>query len=521
MNQRIAPGATAFALMVLLVRDMGLPAGGDEIRRCRDQPDHAGGVCAPVWAPCWFCLGALARYRIVRARPVLRPGLLAGLLFGLEFVFIFVGVDRTTVSRMVVFLYTAPCFTVLGLHFFVPGERMAWRQWAGVMLAFAGLVLAFIDKASGGDALGDAFGVLAALFWAATTVLIRATSLARVTATKVLLYQLVVSAAVMFPLSWLVGERGIAAVLSAPTLWAMAYQVVVVAFASYLAWFWLLTRYLAGRLLVFSFLTPLFGVWFGMLLMRDQPSLHFLHRCGDGGGRHRAGQSAGAKMNRSRAFSCSACAPSAPAAGCCSIWRDLWRGGAAKRHPALAAMAMSSIVFAGSAQFLLAQLVGAGAPLLLSAGAVGLINLRHALYSASVAPMLAHLPRRWKLLLAYLLTDEAYAAAIPHLLAASAKHRSRRHAHWILFGSGFGLWAGWQVATLGRGGPRRPTAAGLGLDFALPLTFIAIVVPMISSRALLAAALAAGAAAVLLAALPYKLGLFLAALAGLAVGRGA
>jgi drug/metabolite transporter (DMT)-like permease len=200
--------------------------------------------------------------------------LFAGLLFALEFVFIFVGIDHTTVSRMVVFLYTAPCFTVLGLHLFVPGERMGWKQGAGVLLAFAGLVLAFVDKASGGTPLGDAFGVLAALFWAATTVLIRATALARVTATKVLLYQLVVSAAVMFPLSWLVGERGVTA-LSASTLWAMAYQIVMVAFISYLAWFWLLTRYLAGRLLVFSFLTPLFGVWFGMLLLGDQPSLHF------------------------------------------------------------------------------------------------------------------------------------------------------------------------------------------------------------------------------------------------------
>jgi drug/metabolite transporter (DMT)-like permease len=132
----------------------------------------------------------------------------------------------------------------------------------------------FADKASGGHPLGDFFGILAALFWAATTVLIRATSLARVTATKVLLYQLVVSAAIMFPLSWLVGERGIA-VLSAPTFLAMAYQIAIVAFASYLAWFWLLTRYLAGRLLVFSFLTPLFGVWFGMLLMGDRPSPGF------------------------------------------------------------------------------------------------------------------------------------------------------------------------------------------------------------------------------------------------------
>jgi drug/metabolite transporter (DMT)-like permease len=107
----------------------------------------------------------------------------------------FVGVERTTVSRMVVFLYTAPCFTVLGLHFFVPGERMAWRQWAGVMLAFAGLVLAFHRQGLRWRCRwATFFGVLAALFWAATTVLIRATSLARVTATKVLLYQLVVSA---------------------------------------------------------------------------------------------------------------------------------------------------------------------------------------------------------------------------------------------------------------------------------------------------------------------------------------
>ena len=275
MNARVAPGAGAFALMVLLCAVWGFQQVAMKIATAEISPIMQAALRSGLGAVLVF---AWARWRgvVLFGRDgSLRPGLLAGMLFGLEFVFIFVGVERTTVSRIVVFLYTAPCFTVLGLHFFVPGERMAWRQWAGVMLAFAGLVLAFIDKASGGDVLGDFFGVLAAMFWAATTVLIRATSLARVTATKVLLYQLVVSAAVMFPLSWLVGERGIA-VLSAPTLWAMAYQIVIVAFVSYLAWFWLLTRYLAGRLLVFSFLTPLFGVGFGMVLMFDQPSLHFI-----------------------------------------------------------------------------------------------------------------------------------------------------------------------------------------------------------------------------------------------------
>jgi len=185
--------------------------------------------------------------------------------------------------------------------------------------------------------------------------------------------------------------------------------------------------------------------------------------------------------------------------------------------PPLAAMAMSSIVFAGSAQFLLAQLVGGGAPQLLTAGAVGLVNLRHALYSASVAPILAHLPRRWKLLLAYLLTDEAYAAAIPHLLAAGPDGPAEC-SHWILFGSGFGLWAGWQLATLAGVLIGTQLPDDLGLDFALPLTFIAIAVPMIRSRALFAAALVAAVTAVTLATLPYKTGLFLAALAGLLAG---
>lgn len=274
MNTRVAPGPAAFGLMLLLCAIWGMQQVAMKFATAEISPilqaglrSAGGALLVYAWAR-WQGIALFARDQS------LRPGLLAGLLFGLEFVFIFVGVAHTTVSRMVVFLYTAPCFTVLGLHFFVAGERMGWRQGAGVLLAFAGLVLAFADKAAGGSFLGDAFGVLAALFWAATTVLIRATKLAQVTATKVLLYQLAVSAAVMFPLSWLFGERGIG-VLSAPTVWAMAYQIVVVAFISYLAWFWLLTRYLAGRLLVFSFLTPLFGVWFGMLLMNDRPSLHF------------------------------------------------------------------------------------------------------------------------------------------------------------------------------------------------------------------------------------------------------
>jgi drug/metabolite transporter (DMT)-like permease len=145
-------------------------------------------------------------------------------------------------------------------------------------MAFAGIALAFGDgfAAPGRSTLaGDALGILAAVGWAATTVLIRATRLARVSATKVLLYQLAVSAALLPLVAIALGEPGVKA-LTPVALASLAYQSVVVAFASYLTWFWLLTRYLASRLAVFSFAAPLFGVAFGHLVLGVPISSTFL-----------------------------------------------------------------------------------------------------------------------------------------------------------------------------------------------------------------------------------------------------
>lgn len=204
------------------------------------------------------------------------PGIAAGLLFGGEFVFIYAGLEHTAASRMVVFIYLAPIFTALGLHFWVPGEKLARGQWAGVLLSFSGIFLAFFDGffSSKNTITGDIFGIIAAVLWAATTVLIRATSLARVSATKTLFYQLAVSA-LMLPLASLaMGESGVAQLT--PLAWAsIAYQGAIVAFASYLAWFWLLRRYLAARLAVFSFLSPLFGVLAGVLVLDEPLSARF------------------------------------------------------------------------------------------------------------------------------------------------------------------------------------------------------------------------------------------------------
>lgn len=269
---RVAPGPAAFALMALLCAVWGLQQVAIKLA--------IGGV-SPVFQVGLRSLGAAllvfawARWRglpLGQTDGSLKPGLVAGLLFGLEFACIYAGLEYTGASRMVVFLYTAPCFTVLGLHAFVPGERIGWRQFAGIGLAFGGILLAFAEGLGGGGHwLGDALGVLAAILWAATTVVVRASALARVSAAKTLLYQLTVSAVIAFPLAWLLGEPGITALT--PTVAAsLLYQTLIVAFASYLTWFWLLTKYLASRLMVFSFLTPLFGVAFGVLLLGERMS---------------------------------------------------------------------------------------------------------------------------------------------------------------------------------------------------------------------------------------------------------
>jgi len=204
----------------------------------------------------------------------LGPGLVAGLLFAAEFFFIYYGLPHTTASRMVVFLYLAPCLTALGLALFVPGERLSAVQWTGTLVAFGGIVVAFADGLLGGGTgtvLGDLCGIAAAVFWASTTVVIRATRLAQASATKTLGYQLGLSALLLPLVSLALGEPGIVR-LTPLAVGSLVYQGVVVAFASYLIWFWLLTRYLAGRLAVFGFLTPLAGVAFGVMLLGERVS---------------------------------------------------------------------------------------------------------------------------------------------------------------------------------------------------------------------------------------------------------
>jgi 4-azaleucine resistance transporter AzlC len=175
---------------------------------------------------------------------------------------------------------------------------------------------------------------------------------------------------------------------------------------------------------------------------------------------------------------------------------------------------MSSIVFAGSSQLVTTQLVHESAPWFVMVLTIAVVNLRHVLYSASLAPYLASLSTRWKILLSYLLTDEAYAPSIMKYEAEGVKPFS----HWFLFGTGLSLWTTWQISTavgifLGTAIPE-----SWSLDFALPLTFIAMVVPVLKNRPAVASALSAGMVALIASPLPYRLGLILAAVVGIMVG---
>ena len=219
--------------------------------------------------------------------------------------------------------------------------------------------------------------------------------------------------------------------------------------------------------------------------------------------------------------------------------------------PAGMAQAMSAIVFAGSAQFIAAQLIGGGAPALVLLLTTCIVNVRHMLYSASIAPYFRPLRPTWKWLLAYFLTDEAYAVAIIHYQQTetrkhhggteytelslsdspcSPSHREASHClrgesitppdrrHWYFLGAGLALWTTWQLSTAAGIllGARVPPS--WSLEFALPLTFIALLAPILKDRPAVAAAVAAGAVGVIGAGWPYKLGLVAAALAGIAAG---
>ena len=279
MSARKALDGFVVATMVLLCAIWGAQQVAIKLAAPDVAPVMQVGLRSALSATLVLLFTALRGERLFVPDGTLRPGVVAGVLFAAEFVFVAEGLRRTSASHMAVLLYTAPIFTAVGLHFTVRGERLRRVQWLGVFLAFSGIALAFAGGWVRGGLSpemlgGDVLGVLAGLSWGATTVAIRGSRLSDAPAAKTLLYQL--AAAAVHLLAYAVVSGQVTQVSLTRVAWAsLLFQGVVVSFASYLTWFWLLRRYLASQVSVFSFLTPLFGVTFGVLVLGEHVDAAF------------------------------------------------------------------------------------------------------------------------------------------------------------------------------------------------------------------------------------------------------
>jgi drug/metabolite transporter (DMT)-like permease len=232
-------------------------------------------------------LSALFILPFLRAIPVkvlisskyLLPGLWLSVLFAAEFLLVAEALKYTSASHTVVLLYTAPIFVALGLHWKFPSERLSRLQWGGIFLAFMGIVVAFIGRnqatATSSMLWGDSLALLAGIMWALTTISLRLSSLAEAPANQTLIYQLVGAFFLLMPLAYFTGQDQIH--WTAMAIGSMVFHVFVMSLFSLVLWFWLLKNYLANHLGVFSFLTPIFGMVFGVWLLNEKIELNFIY----------------------------------------------------------------------------------------------------------------------------------------------------------------------------------------------------------------------------------------------------
>jgi drug/metabolite transporter (DMT)-like permease len=262
--------AVATALMVVLCLSWGLNQVAIKIA-LPDLPPMTQGALRSFGAlPVVLIIARLRGVRLTARDGTLGAGLLAGALFGLEFICIYAGLVWTTASRGVVFVYTAPFFIALGARLFLY-EQLVPLQWGGLALSFLGIVVAIgvpDPTVDGRVLLGDSLLIAGGVFWAATTLMIKGTSLARVSAEKTTIYQLAMSALLLAVGAAMLGER-VTRTPGGVALGSLAYQTIWVLAITFTVWFALVVKYSASRLAALSFLTPLFGVAAGHFLLGD------------------------------------------------------------------------------------------------------------------------------------------------------------------------------------------------------------------------------------------------------------
>jgi drug/metabolite transporter (DMT)-like permease len=263
--------AVATALVLLLCLSWGFNQVATKLA-IHDIPPLTQATIRSVGAALLIALWCRLRgIAIFRRDGTLAAGLVAGTLFGAEFTLIYQGLNYTTATRATLFIYLAPFFVVLGARIFLPADRFRLPQWLGLSLSFAGMLVAFGVPTPALDPrqmLGDVMMVGSALIWAATTLTIKASALNRISAEKVMLYQLVVSAPMLALAAWIFRER-IAHAPSALAVGALAYQTFWVVSVTFVIWFALVARFSANRLSAFTFLAPLCGVAAGHFVLGE------------------------------------------------------------------------------------------------------------------------------------------------------------------------------------------------------------------------------------------------------------
>ena len=280
MGERKGLDACASVLMIVLCIVWGLQQVVLKIAAADISPIMQIAIRSGLSALLVFPLIQLQQGTHLYSKAYLWPGIWLAFLFSAEFLLVAQALILTSASHTVVLLYTAPIFVALGLHWKLPSERLSKVQWSGILIAFVGIVTTFIGRENlleqglSQVLWGDLLALLAGIMWALTTISLRLSKLNEAHPTQTLFYQLLGGFVFLFPLAFLLGQAEIHWTYIA--IGSLVFHTLIMSFMSLMLWFWLLRNYLASHLGVFSFLTPIFGLLFGVLLLNETIEPNFI-----------------------------------------------------------------------------------------------------------------------------------------------------------------------------------------------------------------------------------------------------
>ena len=280
MGERKGLNARASVLMIVLCIVWGLQQVVLKIAAADISPIMQIAIRSGLSALLVFPLIQLQQGTHLYSKAYLWPGIWLAFLFSAEFLLVAQALILTSASHTVVLLYTAPIFVALGLHWKLPSERLSKVQWSGILIAFVGIVTTFIGRENlleqglSQVLWGDLLALLAGIMWALTTISLRLSKLNEAHPTQTLFYQLLGGFVFLFPLAVLLGQAEIHWTYIA--IGSLVFHTLIMSFMSLMLWFWLLRNYLASHLGVFSFLTPIFGLLFGVLLLNESIEPNFI-----------------------------------------------------------------------------------------------------------------------------------------------------------------------------------------------------------------------------------------------------